>query len=242
MTLSIYTLQPQVIDLSRDRFPAILQTWQGNSLKLPAGGTHFGYIHQGQSVLSRQAGADVYKLRSGMYFCLPGEGELEGKDSSGILITRFNYQGMFSLGGPIEPTGRFAYINGGMNSLLIPPIMRGDPCLNAMYFPPNVNQTLHTHPSYRIGIVVAGRGELETQQTAIALEPGMGFIIPADSLHKFRTAESAFVVVVFHPDSDTGFTHRDNPMLKRTLIDDISAAELPDIQTQVSDRSDDATE
>lgn len=233
MTLSIYPLRQQIIDLSRDRFPATFRIWQGNSLKLPADGTHFGYVYQGQPVLSRQAGADAYKLRSGMYFCLPGGGELEGQDSSGILITRFNYQGMFNLGGPIEPTGRFAYINGGMNSLLIPPIMRGDPCLNAMYFPPNTDQTLHTHPSYRIGIIVAGSSELENQQTTVTLKPGMSFLIPADSLHKFRTAESHLEVVVFHPDSDTGFTHRDNPMLRRTLIDDISAAELPDIQTQV---------
>jgi hypothetical protein len=43
---------------------------------------------------------------------------------------------------------------------------------------------------------------------------------------------------VFHPDSDTGFTHQNNPMLNRTMIGEISAADLPQIQTRmVSDRS-----
>lgn len=234
MTLKTYSLQQNTIDLSQDVFPAILRIWQDHPLELPAGGTHFGYVYQGQPRLSRQADVEAYRLRSGMYFCLPGEGRIEGENSSGIVVTRLNYQGMFSLGGPIEPIGRFAYIDGGTNSLLIQPIMLGDPCLNAMYFPKEVDQTLHTHPSYRIGIVVAGRGELETLETVMNIELGMIFLIPADSLHKFRTIDSNLTVVVFHPDSDTGFTRRDNPMLKRTMVDGVSAAELPQIQTKVS--------
>lgn len=233
MTLKASPLQPQTIDLSQDSFPAILRTWQGNSLELPANGTHFGYIYQGQSLLSRQSEPEGYRVRSGMYFCLPGAGRIEGETSSGMVVTRLNYSGMFSLGGPIEPTGRFAYIDGGTSSLLIPPMMCGDPCLNAMYFPPYVDQTLHTHPSYRIGLVVAGQGTLEDWQTVTHLEPGMMFLILANSLHKFRTAERNLTVVVFHPDSDTGFTHRDNPILKRTMVDGVSATELPQIQTQL---------
>jgi hypothetical protein len=38
---------------------------------------------------------------------------------------------------------------------------------------------------------------------------------------------------VFHPDSEGGFTHRDNPMLRRTLVEERSAAELPEIQTPI---------
>ena len=37
-------------------------------------------------------------------------------------------------------------------------------------------------------------------------------------LHSFCTAASSLDVVVYHPDSDTGPTHHDHPMLNRTLI------------------------
>lgn len=233
MTLETYPLQQKTIDLSQESFPAIVRIWQGNSCEFPEGRTHFGYIYQGSCLLFRQATGETYNLHSGMYFCLPGGGKLEG-DSSGIAISSLNYQGMFNLGGTIEPTGRFAYINGGTNSLLIAPVTGGDPCFNAMYFPPGVDQTLHTHLSYRIGMVVTGSGELENQQTFIALKPGMTFLIAADILHKFRTLDSNLTVVVFDPDSEIGFTHGDNPMLKRTIVNGISPSELPDIQTKLT--------
>lgn len=231
MTLETYPLQQKTIDLAQD-FPAIARIWQGNSFELPVGGTTFGYIYQGNCCLFRQTTGESYNLHSGMYFCLPGGGKLEG-ESSGIAISRLNYQGIFSVGGAIAPTGEFAYIDGGTNSLLIAPVTGGDPCLNAMYFPPGVDQTLHTHPSYRIGMVVMGGGKLENQQTVITLKPGMTFLIPADSVHKFRTIDSNLTVVVFHPDSDIGFTRGDNPMLKRTIVNGVSASELPDIQTKL---------
>jgi mannose-6-phosphate isomerase-like protein (cupin superfamily) len=231
MTLTIYKLQPQTIDLSQGNFPILLRIWQGNALELPADGTHFGYVYQGQADLVRQDNA--YPLRAGMYFCLPGVGKIEA-ESSGIVITHMNYRGMFSLGGPMESSGRLAYIDGGSSSLLVPPVIRGDPCLNALYFPPKVDQTLHTHPSDRIGIVVAGSGQLEMPQTAIPLEPGVIVVIPAHSLHKFRTLEHNLTVVMFHPDSDAGFTHQDHPMLNRTLVEGVSAAKLPHIQTNLN--------
>ncbi len=233
MMLKTYPLQQNTIDLSQDSFPAIVSIWQGNSIEFPAGGTTFGYIYQGTSLLFRQTDGESYPVHSGMYFCLPGGGKLEG-DSSGIAIAFLNYQGIFSLGGPIEPTGRLAYINGGTNSLLIAPVRGGDPCLNVLYFPSGIDQTLHSHPSYRIGMVVMGRGKLDNLQTVLALEPGTIFQIPADSLHKFQTIESNLIVVVFHPDSDTGLAHWDNPMLKRTIVNGVSASELPHIQTKLT--------
>jgi quercetin dioxygenase-like cupin family protein len=231
MTLATYPLQHTNIDLISDSFPAIVRIWQGNCGDFPTGGTTFGYIYQGSCVLFRDAG-ETYPLHSGMYFCLPGKGKLAG-DSAGIAIAILNYQGIFNVGGAITQTGEFAYINGGTNTLLIAPVVGGDPCFNAMYFPPGVDQTLHTHPSYRIGMVVSGGGELENQQIAISLTPGMTFFIAADSLHKFRTFDSHLIVVVFHPDSDRSFTPGDNPMLKRTIINGVSASELPDIQTKL---------
>jgi AraC-like ligand binding domain len=234
MTLKTYSLQPNLVeDMSQTPALAILQTWQGSAIALAATGTHFGYVYQGTASLSDPAHPAAYLLQAGMYFCLPEGGKIGGENSSGIVVTRLNYHGMFSLGGPIEASGRFAYINGGTTSLLIPPVMLGDPCLNALYFPPGIDQTLHTHPSDRIGMIVAGQGEFETPHTVTGVEPGTIFWIPAHSLHKFHTAASGLTLVVFHPDSDSGFTHRHHPMLNRTLVDGVSAAQMTQIQTEV---------
>jgi mannose-6-phosphate isomerase-like protein (cupin superfamily) len=236
--LTLYPLQPSTFDLTLSPVALRLHIWQGNSLHLPAQGTHFGYVYQGQIALFRQTTQTDYRLHSGMYFCLPEAGHIEaepthGEPSSGIVITVLNHHSMFSLGGPIEPTGRLAYVDGGMNSALIPPILCGAPCLNAMYFPPHVDQILHTHPSDRIGLVVAGQCEAHTPQQVLTLEAGSIFRIPANSLHRFRTMKHNLVAIMFHPDSDTGFSHHQNPMLNRTLIDGVSASELPHIQTRL---------
>ncbi|WP_416669796.1 cupin domain-containing protein [Egbenema bharatensis] len=236
ITLKTYPLQPKIFeDFSQGSFPLLLQTWQDHPIGLSDVGTHFGFVYQGFAHLSFRGmhGTESYRLRAGMYFSLPGKGAIGSAASSGIVFTRLNYRGMFSLGGPIEAQGRLAYIDGGTSSLLIPPVLLGDPCLNVMYFPPHVDQTLHTHPSDRIGIVVAGASIMKTPQSAIPVESGTIFLIPAHYPHKFCTSDSPFTVVVFHPDSDTGYTHTNHPMLQRTMVDGISAAELPEIQTRL---------
>ena len=232
MSLKTYSLESCVInDLEQDAFPTVLRTWNCDSIELPDAGTHFGYVYEGYPHLIFDN--FTYPLRPGVYFALPSGGVIRGHNSAGIIATRLNYHGVFSLAGPVEVTGRFAYIDGGTNSPLIPPIMLGDPCLNAMYFPPHINQTMHTHPSYRIGIVVEGEAEFETPDFVTHVKPGTVFLIPANSLHKFRTIDSKLTAVMFHPDSENGFTHRDNPMLKRTIVNGVSAAELPEIQTAI---------
>ncbi|NJN59368.1 MAG: cupin domain-containing protein [Leptolyngbyaceae cyanobacterium SL_5_9] len=238
MLLKTYSLQQNQLEVfGHALFPITFQVWQNRVIDLPDTGTHFGYTYQGLASLTVPAKAEAYPLHPGMYFCLPGKGSIGGKETSGIVITHPSYRGMFSLGGPIETQGRFAYIDGGTSSLLIPPVLRGDPCLNAMYFPPATEQTSHTHPSDRLGVVVEGQGECKTPQETAHLQPGIIFWIPANSLHQFCTKDNKLTVVVFHPDSDTGFTHQDNPMLNRTLVGEVSAAELPQIQTKMtSDR------
>lgn len=208
--------------------------WNGECLQLPNTGTHFGFVYSGNPVLYRHAGSQEYKLHPGMYFSLPGEGWIGGKDSSGFIVTCPAFRGVFIIGGAIELTGgRLGYINGGTDSVLIPPIMQGDPCLNILYFPPEVDQTAHTHTSYRMVMVVEGSGECETPEGITSLQPGIALFIPANSLHKFRTTEDKLTVICFHPDSDTGFTHVDHPMLKRTIVSGMSASNLPEIQTRL---------
>jgi len=213
----------------QDKFLA----WNGESIQLSDTGTHFGFVYSGNPVLYRSAGSQDYKLHPGMYFSIPGEGWISGENSSGLLVTYSTFKGVFLIGGAIESIGRLGYINGGTDNVLIPPVMQGDPCLNALYFPPGIDQTAHTHPSYRLIIVVEGSGECETPDSITPLQPGVAIFIPANSLHKFRTIDDKLTVVCFHPDSDTGFTHKDHPMLKRTIISGISASNLPEIQTKI---------
>ena len=212
--------------------PVSLSLWNDSDLSLGTG-TQFGFVYQGHPDLLRlsKANPESYRLHPGMFFCLPGQGQIQGKGSVGLVITCPNYRGMFSLGGPIEPTGRFAYIDGGTNSLLIPPIIQGDPCFNALYFPPNCDQTLHTHASDRLGLVVAGSGECETPTGIVRFQPGQIIWIPADHPHKFRTTDQPLTLIMFHPDSETGFSQRNNPMLNRTLVEGVSAAQISQIQT-----------
>ena len=232
MGLQVYSIKPDLcFDLSGDRYSSI-KTWQNNSLKLTSEGTHFGFVYQGHPTIIRSNG-EHYRLHPGMYFALPGGGLIEGLNSSGIIINCPQYQGMFTLGGAIEDRGRFAYIDGGTNSLLIPPLMLGDPCLNAMYFPPGTDQTFHTHPSYRIGLVVAGKCGIETQQETCTLQSGDIFAIAANHPHKFYTYSDSLTIVVFHPDSDVGFTHHQNPMLEKTIVNGVKASNIPQIQTRL---------
>lgn len=210
----------------------IFMAWSGDCIQLPSTGTHFGFVYSGQPMLYRSTGSQEYKLHPGMYFSLPGEGWIGSPDSSGFVVSCPNFQGVFLIGGAIEPVGRLGYINGGTDNVLIPPIMLGNPCLNALYFPPGVDQTSHTHPSYRLVMVIEGSGECETPDSNIQLEPGISIFIPPNSLHKFRTTNDKLTVVCFHPDSDTGFTHTDHPMLKRTMVSGISASNLPEIHTK----------
>jgi len=210
------------------------QPWLNKPLYLGNKGTHFGFVYKGSPLLYRKQGEQEYKLYPGMYFSLPGEGWVGGKDSSGIVITIPKFSGTFSIAGPIEEKGRFAYINGGTDSLLIPPIMLGDPCLNALYFPQHIDQDWHTHPSYRFGMVVSGKGECKTMEGTINFVPGLIFGIPAEEKHKFRTTSENLILVVFHPDSDVGFTHQNHPMLNRTFVIGLSASQLPIIHRKIS--------
>ena len=202
-------------DFSHDRFPSVVAGWSQGTLPLSDAGTHFGFIASGSARLSFEGRS--YELAEGMYFSLPQSGELAG-DGSGFVATRLDCRGFIHLGGPIEPQGRLRYIDGCTDSLLIPPVMKGDPCLNLLSVPKHADQTAHTHPSLRVGMIVRGRGICRTEQGEFDLQPGMVFHLPADLVHSFHTREEPLLIVAWHPDSDFGPTHEVHPMLNRTLI------------------------
>ena len=213
-------------DRSADEFPCRIQATSREPMVLAAG-THYGYVAQGSYQITHASG--VFTLRAGMYFSLAGQVQcvaLDGEELSELLvITRIDYNGLNQWGGPIEDRGRLGYIDGCMDTLLIAPPVLGDPCLNILYIPPH-EQTQHTHPSLRAGVIVSGSGYCRTPYGDQLLTPGLGFILPAQAQHSFHTTNEGLRVIAWHPDSDTGPRHDDHPMLNRTMVDGVSARNL----------------
>lgn len=195
-------------------------------------GAVFGFVLDGQNATLRHHGRP-HGLPSGSYFVInAGAGELTNPGGRMLLIHQPGANFPFMLGGPIEPVGRLKYIDGCTDSLLIPPWRMGEACLNMLHIPPGTEQTMHTHPSDRIGVVVRGRGQCVTPDGTTELLPGTLWRIPADGLHRFRTDGHALQIVAWHPDSDFGPTDDAHPMLNRTLVDGVKAVEMPEIRTR----------
>lgn len=188
--------------------------WRKESLTLPGDSTHFGFVLDGVASLACASGE--FMLNAGMYFCVPTGCSIEG--GRGFVVSQPAYRGFFQVGGPIESEGRLHYIDGCSDSLLIPPLLLGDACLNLLHIPPGTDQTSHTHPSFRVGIVVRGHGLCRTAEDVTELKPEVVFAIQQDALHSFHTTNESLTVVAFHPDSDFGPTHGDHPMLNRTEL------------------------
>jgi quercetin dioxygenase-like cupin family protein len=91
-----------------------------------------------------------------------------------------------------------------------------------LYFPSGVDQTFHTHPSLRVGIIVSGRGIAEYYEGIILkttrLNPGDSFVLDRHTRHRFRTEDSIMSIIAFHPDSEDGPRDEYNPMKARTYI------------------------
>ena len=189
--------------------------WGKEFLMLPTGATAWGMVTGGQARLS-DAESGPFALSAGMFFVLPDGGRLQG--GGGLAISMPGYRGLRQIGGPLEPTGRLRYIDGCSDTLLVCPPRLGEPCLNHLHIPPHTDQTPHTHPSARIGVILRGVGECRTPQGVYPLRPGMGWYIPTGCLHSFFTEEEALDVIAWHPDSDFGPRDDDHPMLNRTLI------------------------
>lgn len=211
--LSKYKLDPN--------FPSCLHISAGQELtRIAEGNTAYGYVQQGILILSKDGATQ--SLREGMFFSIPGPAELS--PFVGLISVRNQYQGVPMFGGPIELLGRLKYIDGCSDSLLVSPLLKGDPCLNYLYVPAHLNQTAHTHPSVRIGIIIEGKGYCLTKYEKIDLLAGNIFLLPADEIHSFHTDESPLRIVIYHPDSDFGPTHEEHPMINRTLVDGVSLA------------------
>ena len=201
----------------------LLRAWCGNRLELETDATHFGFVMRSSTELSSQSG--TFRLRGGMYWESPSAASVSG-DGCGIVVSEFGYRGLFQLGGPVEKVGRLKYIDGCSDTLLLSPVIKGEACLNLLYLPRDTDQTAHTHPSFRAGLVFSGSGVCRTDEKTIPLRAGSVFVIEADQLHAFQTQSDPLVVIAFHPDSDFGPSHDDHPMVNRTVVDGVSASKM----------------
>lgn len=215
-------------DYSQNDYPTRLHAWTEDSVFNVEGSTFYGYVFEGPAEIT--TANNSYQLLPRQYFCMKEGFSLSG--GRGIVIERVGFRGMDSLGGPVEDWGRLKYIDGCTDSLLVPPVKLGDPCLNALFFPENIDQTAHTHPSMRVGMVIEGSGSCVTPDAEYDLVPGKIFIIHPDGTHRFRTRAGAkLTVVAYHPDSDFGPKDEDHPMINRTIVDSVSASEIEGIRT-----------
>lgn len=159
-----------------------------------------------------------YRLRPGMYGSVPRLFSCLGHDFRIMLVEARGYAGLFSIGGPVEPVGRLKYIDGCTDTGLLQPPRQGDPCLNALFFPPGIAQTAHTHPSHRVGTVYSGHGLCITPSRTVEMHRHDIWIIPKDTVHHFVTEADDMRVIVFHPDSEVGPTDERHQMLEATVI------------------------
>lgn len=196
-------------------FPSSLVVPAGQSIEVLDGATAYGFVSRGTSILN--VGTFQVGLRPGMYFCVPYPATIRGLD--GFVCHRQNYRGLFQIGGPIEAIGRLRYIDGCSDTLIVSPPVKGDPCLNFLFVPPGTNQTPHTHPTVRVGLVMEGEGECRTTASTHRLSSRTIFVLLPNELHSFHTVHEHLRIVVYHPDSDFGPTDEDHPMLNRTLVE-----------------------
>ncbi len=198
-----------------------------SELVLLKGATYLGFVSKGKIKLVQKIPRSRERtLYEGDFFSVQGTAKIIS-DGLGIVNSSGNYMGFNVFGGPIEEKGKLRYIDGCTDTLLVPPVRKGDPCLNHLHFPPNTVQTSHTHPSVRTGLIYRGQGVcIVSRDQNIPLTPGNAFVIKTGTIHSFNTNNSSMDVIAYHPDSDVGMTDLDHPMINRTLVDGISASKI----------------
>ena len=222
----------KLADFNRTDFPCEVYGINDGALQIEGDGTVFGFSWDGLTH-SKDYFPNFPALT---VFSLPFEGGIGIAGGDGYCVVRRSYAGLPSLSGPVEGVGRLKYIDGCSDTLLIGPPVIGDPCMNLLHFPPTIDQTMHTHPSIRVGLIHSGRGFCRTATGKHRLNQGDMFILHPDAEHAFHTIDSPMTLTVFHPDSDFGPSHDDHPMLNRTIVEGVSAKGIDRIKTKVIHR------
>jgi hypothetical protein len=203
-------------------YPCRLEVVEGAARVGQATSTTYGYVVQGDARI-RAPGFELTG-EAGTWFAIPDTLELEVRGTA-VVIERFGFRGL-PAAGRIEDVGRLSYIDGCSDTILCMPPRLGDPVLNHLHFPAGVNQTLHLHPSIRLGVVARGVGTAHGPGRSatprggweLPLSEGAVFLLEAHEVHAFRTDAASLDVIAFHPDSDWGPTDAAHPMLNRTYV------------------------
>jgi hypothetical protein len=214
-----------LVDASATMYPSRMTGLRGSTEYANPTSSFYGYVVDGSARIETRT-LDITG-RAGSYFACPGPVQVEA-DGLTIVIERFGYR-CLPQAGSIETQGRLAYIDGCSDTVLVAPARQGDPVLNLLHFPTGVRQSVHSHPSIRLGVVARGEGFAFGPGSGPgpggsdwrhALRPGTMFLLPAHEMHAFSTAESesSLDIVAFHPDSDWGPTDGIHPMLNRTYL------------------------
>jgi len=205
-----------IFDQSNCMYPSRLAGHSSGEQYFGEAFTHtFGFVHSGKLRLIYGDGIESVLCKN-MFFSIPGKFTLNGEGQV-AMFQRIGFRGLAQVGGPIESIGRLCYMDNCMNSILAGPPRVGDACLNLLSFPGNVEQTLHVHPSIRLGTVVAGEGRcVSPGRPDVPLQAGKVFILEEAYPHCFHSSAEGLLIVAYHPDSDVGPTDQQNPMLSRT--------------------------
>ena len=195
-------------------YPCALEVIGGEHVREGAACTTYGYVIEGPARV--EAVGMRCELDEGAVFAVPGR-LIVTTSGRVVLITRIGFLGIVTVSA-IESRGRLSYIDGCSDSILVSPPRRGDPVLNHLHFPAGVRQTLHRHPSVRLGVVARGAGAAFGPGWERGLSRGQVFLIDAMEAHAFRTEVSSMDVVAFHPEGDWGPTDEVHPMRNRTTL------------------------
>lgn len=246
MKIIIHPKNGDVLDARSGMYPSLLEVIAHTSKGYEASdcATRYGYVIDGEVHVKLDKGA--LRLTAGAFFCESGSIGLAAHHGTVAVITRYGFRGQ-CVAGRIENRGRLSYIDGCSDSMLVYPPRLGDPVLNYLHFPESIEQSQHTHPSIRMGVIASGRGEAFGPRAQLAhvkvwdrssampeelqaiketdrhwivpLVPGAVFLLEEQEMHSFRTsADDGMDVIAFHPDSDWGPTDQNHPMLNKTYI------------------------
>ena len=179
--------------------------------------TYYGYCFVDVEITINKK---MFTLEKGNFFSIPShEHEVEFKaiNSKVFVVGRLGYKGQFVVG-KVEEIGRLSYIDGCSDSMLVYPPRYGDPSISHLHFPKGINQSYHTHPSIRIGVVIKGSGFASMDGYELPLTAGCMFCLDEQELHRFRTEDEGMDIIAFHPDGEWGPTDENHTMLNRTYL------------------------
>lgn len=221
---------PTHLSYENETLPTAIRVWCGGYLPLAEDASHYVVVYSGRVHVGNRE--DIITLGEGCYGVFPGATELLAGTGMVLVVSSMGYNAMAMFGGPVEDTGRLRYIDNCRNTVLLPPPVRGEPCLNFLDLCPGVRQTPHTHPTIRIGIILRGNGACGTADGTLPLSTGTMFVIPPETLHSFESGNEPMKIVIYHPDSVDGPTHTSNTMMNNTFVDGKTARDMAHLHTR----------